>query len=96
MHFTKEHLVNKHYKWEAEAGNESPPASERRFFDRTNGHEMLHMINSFGSSLGKLTLRDGHNLEELIHKELPEDIKTSGAVFKWLKAMYLYRQNVLF
>lgn len=96
MHFAKEHLINHHYKWEAAGDVDFAPPPDRRFFDRENGHELLQMINSFGSSLGNLTLRDGRNLEELIQKELPADIKTRSGVFKWLKAMYLYRQNVLF
>jgi hypothetical protein len=94
MKFLKEHLQNNHYSWENNA-IQSLHAIEpdRRVFDRQNGNQVLFLINFFGKSLGRLTLRDGHKIEDLITTELPEQLKSELSVFNWLRGIYLYYSN---
>ena len=94
MTFLREHLISDHYNWSAEKGHHPLTNSpDRRFFDRTNGNQILYIINSFGYSVGKLTINDGQRIESLIIKELPSELKSEIAVFNWLKGKYLYYWN---
>jgi hypothetical protein len=94
MQFLKEHLRIGHYNWENNSIH-SVYASDpdRRIFDRTNGNQVLFIINYFGKSLGRLTLRDGRRIEELISTQLPEYTKSELSVFNWLRGVYLYYGN---
>lgn len=93
MIFVKEHL-SKTYEWVAglnhSVQNNEP---DRRIFDRFNGHQVLFIINYFGSSLGKLTITDGLKIEELISTQLPLETKSELSVFNWLRGVYLYKGN---
>jgi hypothetical protein len=89
--FLREHLIGHQYSWANGATNPVLGGEpSRRFFDRFNGYHVLNIINSFGRSIGKLTLQDGRKLEALIVKQLPEDLKSELAVFNWLRGVYLY------
>jgi hypothetical protein len=94
MEFLKEHLHRAHYTWVSNL-NHSVYASgpDRRIFDRFNGNQVLFIINYFGKLLGRLSLRDGREIEELIFVQLPEDMKSELAVFNWLRGVYLYSGN---
>ena len=94
MLFLKEHLTCNHYDWSTKIQHkEVMSAPDRRRFDRLNGNQLLYLINSFGHSIGKLTIDDGQRIENLIMKELPPDLKSEIAVFNWLKEKYLYYWN---
>ncbi|HEY4150144.1 MAG TPA: hypothetical protein VGM41_14495 [Chitinophagaceae bacterium] len=93
MIFLKEHLTGHHYSWTGSANTLFTGDPSRRLFDRLNGDQVLFIINFFGQSVGKLTLFDGQKVEELILKELPENIKSEMAVFNWLREVYLYYWN---
>jgi hypothetical protein len=94
MKFLKEHLQNNHYSWENNAIHSLHAIEpDRRVFDRQNGNQVLFIINFFGKSLGRLTLRDGHKIEDLITTELPEQLKSELSVFNWLRGIYLYYSN---
>jgi hypothetical protein len=94
MKFLKEHLQNNHYSWENNAIHSLHAIEpDRRVFDRQNGNQVLFLINFFGKSLGRLTLRDGHKIEDLITTELPEQLKSELSVFNWLRGIYLYYSN---
>jgi len=94
MTFLREHLISDHYNWSVEKGNHAVTNSpDRRFFDRSNGNQILYIINSFGYSVGKLTINDGQRIESLIIKELPPELKSEIAVLNWLKGKYLYYWN---
>ncbi len=93
MTFLKEHLTGLHYNWEGATNALFTGDPSRRLFDRLNGDQVLFIINFFGKSVGKLTLTDGQKVEELIVKELPENIKSEMAVFNWLREVYLYYWN---
>jgi hypothetical protein len=91
MLFRKEDLQSDHYRWENNASH-SLYATEpdRRSFDRFNGNQVLFIINSFGKSLGKMTIGDAHKIEKLISTQLPESTKSELSVFNWLRGIYLY------
>lgn len=94
MLFLKEHLQSDHYSWEIKTGHSCfAIGPDRRLFDRYNGNQVLFIINSFGKSVGRLTLSDGHKIEELISTQLPESTKSELSVFNWLRGIYLYYSN---
>jgi hypothetical protein len=94
MEFTKDHLINKHYDWSTETRlNVISGSPDRRLFDRFNGNQILYLINSFGQSVGNITIDDGQRIEDLISKELPLELKSEKAVFNWLIERYLYYWN---
>jgi len=91
MFYLKEHLLGKQYSW-ADTANELKYTGgpSRRAFDRSNGNQVLLIINFLGKTMGKETVNDGRKLEELILTQLPEDAKNEMAVFNWLRHIYLY------
>jgi hypothetical protein len=91
MQFEKEHLVGETYNW-LEI-NDKCRQPDRRIFDRSNGNQLLNMINSFGESIGALSIDDGLRIEKLILDELPLEVKSEIGVFNWLKGKYLYTWN---
>lgn len=94
MVFFKEHLRKKHYDWTIKL-NHSQENNEpdRRSFNPLNGYQVLFIINHFGKSLGKLTITEGLQMEELISTQLPGEIKSELSVFNWLREIYLYYSN---
>ena len=90
----KEHLLKTHYTW-AVGLNHSTANNEpdRRIFDRSNGFQVLFIINYFCKSLGNLTVTDGLKVEELISGQLPQELKSELSVFNWLREVYLYYSN---
>jgi hypothetical protein len=93
MLFTKEHLAADDYDWSNKTSYDFTKLPDRRAFNSKNGNQLIYMINSFGQSIGKLTLGDGQKLESLIRQYLPKDLKSELAVFNWLKGKYLYCWN---
>lgn len=91
MLFVKENLVNNNYCWNDCAGGSMFTGNpSRRSFDRSNGNQVLYMINCFATSIGTMTLVNGQKLEELITNQLPEEVKSEMSVFNWLMEVYLY------
>ena len=94
MLFLKEHLQSDHYSWENNASHSLYASGpDRRIFDRCNGNQVLFIINFFGKTLGRLTVRDGQEIEALISQQLPENTKSELSVFNWLRTVYLYYGN---
>ena len=93
MLFLKEHLVSHHYDWTTESMHKIIASPDRRLFDRSNGNQILYLINFFGYSVGNLTINDGQRIESLIIKELPAELKSEISVFNWLREKYLYYWN---
>jgi hypothetical protein len=94
MLFLKEHLINDHYDWSIETKHRAvanPP--DRRLFNRSNGNQILYLINFFGHSVGSLSVDDGQRIESLIIQELPTELKSEISVFNWLRGKYLYYWN---
>ena len=91
MPFSKEDLVNQHYSWAESVINTAFTGEpSRRLFDRFSGDQVLYIINSFGRSLGNLSLNDGRKLEELISNKLPIGLKSELSVYNWLRTAYAY------
>ncbi|MDB5230822.1 MAG: hypothetical protein JWN76_1627 [Chitinophagaceae bacterium] len=91
MFFEKEHLTGSNYDWHEDYNPAKFAGTpDRRLFDRFDGNQLLYMINSFGESIGNLTVDDGQRIEKMILTELPLDIKSQIGVFNWLKGRYLY------
>ena len=90
MIFLKEHLRKKNYDWSVGQNryqeNNEP---NRCSFNPLNGYQMLFLINYFGKSIGKLTITDGCQIEELIATQLPFEMKSEVSVFNWLRGIYL-------
>lgn len=94
MIFLKEHLHKGNYNWALGLNHSiQNNAPDRRIFDRSNGYQVLFIINYFGQSLGKLTVTDGRMIEDLISTQLPLEIKSELSVFNWLREVYLYYSN---
>jgi hypothetical protein len=94
LQFLKEHLLCAHYNWTNEAaGSKYSGDPGRRLFDPFNGHQVLYIINFFGASIGKLPMSLGHQLEELMIRQMPQDIRSELSVYNWLRGVYLYYGN---
>lgn len=94
MHFLKEHLAGHHYYWNTISDTTAFTGTPgRRLFDPFNGQQVLYIINYFGQSIGILTEEAGRTLEEMMLKQLPEEVKSEVAVFNWLRVQYLYHSN---
>lgn len=94
MDFLKEHLAGHHYHWNTSSnGTAFTGMPGRRLFDPFNGLQVLYIINYFGQSIGLLTLEAGRTLEQMMLKQLPEEIKSEVAVFNWLRVQYLYHSH---
>jgi hypothetical protein len=89
MLFTKESLSGKSYNWSDESisqkFNDSP---SRMRFDRFSGDCILHMLNLFDKLIAKISIDEGHKIEDLIMNELPLEAKSEMSVFNWLKARF--------
>lgn len=57
----------------------------RRVFDKTNGYQVLFLINYCASLIENFTQAKGSIMEEKIHTELPPEMKSELSVFNWLR-----------
>jgi hypothetical protein len=89
MPFLKEDLAGQHYSW-TNIINESAFTGHpsRRLFDRFNGHQVLFIINFYGSLTDRFTTGEGLKIEELISEQLPMEAKSEISVFNWLKGAF--------
>jgi hypothetical protein len=85
MWFLKEHLSGE-YHWNGSAVYSGNPT--RRKFDRTNGEQILYMINLYGSISQRSTIKDGMKMEELLQNQLPLETMSEMTVFNWLREVY--------
>jgi hypothetical protein len=92
MKYVKENLVRQ-YNWPSESASMYTGTPSRRFFDPSNGNQILFIINCFYDSIGLFSHNSGKKLEELISTQLPPEMKSELAVFNWLKGIYLYHSD---
>ena len=85
MPIIKEDLVHGHYKWTDNFSFTGSPS--RRRFDRSNGYQVLFIINFFGSLSEQFSIKEGRVMEEKIMWELPNDVKSEMSVFNWLRGI---------
>jgi hypothetical protein len=87
MSFLKADLRMDHYVWQ-NVGLDYQGQPTRRSFDRMNGHQVLFLINCCADFLEKLTIADGHKIENRIVYDLPVDKKSELSVFQWLRSTF--------
>jgi hypothetical protein len=92
LKYLKEFLVGQ-YNWPVENGTMYTGVPSRRIFDRSNGNQILFIINCFYDSIGYNSDNTGKKLEELISTQLPQEMKSELAVFNWLKGVYMYQSE---
>ncbi len=85
MHFFREHLIGDHYTWNSNASFTGSPS--RRLFNRSDGFQVLFIINFLASLSESFTIRDGRKMEEMIQQQLPSDIRSEMSVFNWLRGL---------
>ena len=85
MSFSKEHL-NGVYNWASET--ELPlfdGQASRRLFDRSNGNQVLFLINLLLDNTDSFSIEDGKKIESLITNKLPFQQSSELTVFNWLQ-----------
>ena len=86
MPFVKEDLTGSHYTWTNSFSFTGSPS--RRFFDKKNGNQVLFIINFLASLSGRVSIKEGREIEEMIHTHLPTDIRSEMSVFNWLRGLH--------
>ena len=82
--FTKSDLKNK-YSWTSDGGDNpklkgEPDAS---LLDRTEGYEVLYMIQKLMSKWDLKEIGSGHKIERLIHK-CPSNFRSQENIKNWI------------
>lgn len=85
MHFQKQDLTGTHYNWKNDEKHYFDGQPGMRAFDKSNGNQVLFLINFYASLSGRVTLREGRDIEQQIQHDLPKDAKTEIAVFNWIR-----------
>ncbi|MCH5718581.1 hypothetical protein [Niabella hibiscisoli] len=92
MHFEKHDLNIDLYTWSnADALYEGLPS--RRSFDKSNGAQVLFLVNHYAAFNEQLNLRQLHLLEQLLHCELPLEARSEISVFKWMMQQLLNEKS---
>ena len=73
------------YQWPHGTSNVFIGTPSRRLFDPSNGYQVLFLINTFASFIGKQTIQDGKKIEHHLYNYLPLEVKSEISVFNWLK-----------
>jgi hypothetical protein len=85
MLFSKEHLEG-FYNWFPE--NERSifdGSATRRLFNRSNGNQVLFIINLILDCSRNFSVEKGRQIERLIINKLPVYVKSELSVFNWLQ-----------
>jgi hypothetical protein len=86
MLFLKEHLLSD-YEWTNDPGNILFTGfPTRRIFDRSNGYQVLFIINALAPLLMTFSVEEGRQLEDLILTKLPLSTQSEKSVYEWLKS----------
>lgn len=85
--FTRPNLISKDYVWNdyEEDDNRVSGALDNTPFDRTEGHEVLFMINSLMDIWGLDKTKNGQKIERMIKTYLPYELTSQIAVKDWIK-----------
>jgi len=85
MHFQRQDLNGQHYfsTTRHEDLNSGQPSC--RSFDRSNGNQVLFLINFYGSLSGCFTLKTGKRMEEKIINDLPPGTKSEITILNWIR-----------
>jgi len=85
MHFRKEDMEGTRYNWVDEEKHLFTGQPSRRTFDRSNGNQVLFLINSYASLADRFTIGEGRTIEHKIQHDLPLEAKSEISVLNWLK-----------
>ncbi len=92
MHFEKQDLNIDLYRWStSDQLYEGLPS--RRSFDKSNGAQVLFLVNHYALFDEQLNLEQLPRLEYLLHSDLPVDAKSEISVFKWMMQQLLSGQK---
>lgn len=88
MNFYKRSDMLYSYSWAADGGDNPRLTGEpdNSLFNRTEGYEVLYLINKFGEATGRTTIAAGNKAERMIKHDLPGDIRTQIGVKNWLNS----------
>jgi len=77
----------KDYSWTAVKGDDPKVTGEpdSTLFNRTEGYEVLYLINKLAGKWDFKTLSQGLKMEEMIKKHLPSDKRSQSNVAAWIK-----------
>lgn len=86
MDFYKRSNMLYTYSWSADGGDNPKLRGEPddSLFDRTEGYEVLYLINRFGEATGRTTIAAGNKAERMIKNDLPGNIRSQINVKNWL------------
>jgi hypothetical protein len=85
--FAKSNLYYKDYAWTVYSKND-PKISGKpddTLFDRTEGHEMLYLINKLMMIWSYRFVNTGNKIEKLIHDKLPANHNNQEEVKDWVE-----------
>jgi hypothetical protein len=85
MKFLKEHLRGTDYIWKEDLVYDGRPS--RRLFDRSNGQQVLFMINEIVEALPN-AIEEGRKIEDLLVNRLPFGAQSEKSVGDWIRENY--------
>lgn len=84
MKFQKQDMQEQ-YNWNDPSGDSVYSGQpSRRLFDRANGHQVLFLINSYGSLSERFTAEEGKMIEYEICHHLPLEARSEISVLNWI------------
>jgi hypothetical protein len=86
MKFLKEHLLGTDYIWKD--GLVYDGKLSRRLFDRSNGQQVLFIINEIVESLPN-SIEEGRKIEEMLANQLPFGALSEKSVGDWVRENYV-------
>ncbi len=90
MHFQKQDLESPHYNWSIDNKQLYVGQPGRRQFDRSDGNQVLFLINFYGALSEQFSISEGKKMEQKILHDLPEDARSEIAAFNWIRRTDLY------
>lgn len=88
--FSKQDLLFKSYFWIHNDYDEQELTNlpDSKYFNRSEGNEVLHLIRRTMQKIGLESVEDGQRLEMLIHQKLPKNLRTRAACILWIMTHY--------
>ncbi len=87
MSYKRSHLLYDHYRW-SEYEDDNPRISgaiSDIAFNRSEGCEILYLINRFMEDWGLEGIQSGQKIERMIRNHLPYNVTTQIDVKIWVK-----------
>ena len=84
MLFRRQDLDSTDYQWNDDETRMFNGEPSRRIFNRTNGNQVLFLINFIGSLSSRFSVEEGKQLEQTLQFDLPLETRSEIAVFYWM------------